>query len=148
MTRWITLGGLTLAALLTALVIALWPASNTDRARSDGEALGAAVTALNEADTQAEVDAALIDVRDAVADTGDHAGDAVADQVEAQADALERTVDGAYGTATSDDALESDLYERELETAVDDLNDNAADFREEGPEVQQAFWEGYDSATA
>jgi hypothetical protein len=147
MTRWITIGGLTLAALLTALAIALWPASNTDQARNDGEALGTAVVALDEADTQAEIDAALIDLRDAATDTREHAGDAVADQVEAQADALERAADGAYGTATSDDAFESDLYEWELETAVDDLNDNASDFREEGPEVQQAFWEGFESVT-
>jgi hypothetical protein len=147
MTRWITIGGLTLAALLTALAIAVWPASNTDKARSDGEALGAAVSALEAADTQAEVDAALIDVRGAAADTREHAGDSVADQVERQADALERAADSAYGVATAEDSFTSDVYEWELETAVDDLDDNAADFREEGPAVQQAFWEGYDSAT-
>jgi hypothetical protein len=145
MTRPITIGGLALAALLTALAIAAWPASNTDKARSDGEALGTAVVALQEADTRAEVDAALIDIRDAAATTREHAGDAVADQVERQADALDRAAEGAYGTATADDSLESDLYEWELETAVDDLGDNASDFREEGPEVRQAFWEGYES---
>ena len=146
MTRWYTIGGLTLAALLTALAIAVWPTSNTDRARNDGEALGAAVTALEEADTQAEVDAALVDIREAAADTREHAGNAVADQVDRQADALERAADGAYGMATAGDEFTSDVYQWELETAVDDLNDNAAGFREEGPDVQQAFWEGYDSA--
>jgi LuxR family maltose regulon positive regulatory protein len=39
-----------------------------------------------------------------------------------------------------------DLYQSELDTAVADLNDNAADFRTEGPEVQQAFWDGFQTA--
>jgi hypothetical protein len=148
MTRWYTIGGLTLAALLTALAIAVWPASNTDKARSDGEAFGTAVAALEDADTQAEVDAALADINAAAVDTREHAGDAVADQVDRQVDALERAADGAYGTVNADDSLESDIYEWEFETAVDDLNDNASDFREEGPEVQQAFWEGYESTVS
>ena len=146
MTRWITIGGLTLAALLTALAVALWPASNTEQARSDGEALGAAVTALDEADTAAEVDAALLDVRDAAADTRAHAGDAVADQVDDQADALSRAVDGFTGIHQSGDEFEADLYQYELDMALEDLDENAAGFRAEGPEVQQAFWEGYQTA--
>ena len=110
-------GGLSLAALLTALAIAVWPASNTDKARSDGEALGAAVASLNSATTQEEIDAALVDISDAAADTRDHAGD----------------------------EFSQDIYEWELEDAHTDLNGNAEDFRTEGPEVQQAFWEGYQS---
>jgi hypothetical protein len=144
---WIT-GGVLLAALVTAFAIAVWPASETEKARNDGEALGAAVTQLNEADTQEEVDAALIEIRDAAADTREHAGDAVADQVDEQVDALERAADGAYGAATADDEFSQDIYEWELEDAVNDLTGNAEDFRSTGPEVQQAFWEGYDSTVS
>jgi hypothetical protein len=139
-------GGLSFAALLTALAIAVWPASNTDKARSDGEALATAVADLNNATSQEEIDAALVDIRDAAADTRDHAGDAVADQVSDQADALDRAADGAYGAATADDEFSQEIYEWELDDAVSDLNGNAEDFRTEGPEVQQAFWEGYQSA--
>jgi hypothetical protein len=139
-------GGLSFAALLTALAIAVWPASNTDRARSDGEALATAVADLNNATSQEEIDAALVDIRDAAADTRDHAGDAVAEQVSDQADALDRAADGAYGAATADDEFSQEIYEWELDDAVSDLNGNAEDFRTEGPEVQQAFWEGYQSA--
>ena len=139
-------GGLTFAALLTALAIAVWPASNTDKARSDGEAMGTAVAvAADGATSQAEIDAALVDVRDAAADTRDHAGDAVGDQVDDQADALDRAADGAYGAATAGDEFSQEIYEWELEDALNDLNGNAEDFRTEGPEVQQAFWEGYRS---
>jgi hypothetical protein len=143
-TYWLT-GGLTFAALLTALAIAVWPTSNTDRARNDGEALGTAVASLNSATTQEEIDAALVDIRDAATDTRDHAGHAVADQVDEQADALDRAADGAYGMATAGDEFSQDIYEWELEDALTDLNSNAEDFRTEGPEVQQAFWEGYQS---
>jgi hypothetical protein len=141
---WLT-GGVTFAALLTVLAIAVWPASATEKARSDGEALGTAVVALNEADSSAEVDAALVDARDAAAHTRDHAGDAVADQVEAQTDALERTANGFYGTVTATDEFDAELYQWELDDAVSDLNTNAEDFRTTGPEVQQAFWDGYQS---
>jgi hypothetical protein len=79
----------------------------------------------------------------AIADTRDHAGDAVANQVDDQADALSRAADGFVGVHTSDDAFSVDLYQAELNTAVDDLGDNAEDFRTTGPEVQQAFWDGY-----
>jgi hypothetical protein len=61
-------------------------------------------------------------------------------------DALDRAVDGFVGSRTSDDEFSADLYEAELDGAVDDLYDNASGFRGEGPEVQQAFWEGYQSA--
>jgi hypothetical protein len=145
-TYWIT-GGVALAAVLAALAIAVWPASNTDKARSDGEALGAAVSSLSSASSQEEIDAALTDVRDAAADTRDHAGDALADQVDQQADALDRAAEGAYGTATADDEFSQDIYQWEFDDAVADLNDNAESFRAEGPEVQQAFWDGYQSAS-
>ena len=144
LTYWIT-GGITFAALVITLAIALSPASNTDKARSDGEALGTAVASLNTATSQEEVDAAVADLRDAAADTRDHAGDAVADQVDEQVDALDRAADGAYGAATADDEFSQEVYEWELDDALADLNGNAESFRTEGPEVQQAFWEGYQS---
>ena len=140
---WIT-GGIAVAALLAALAIALWPASEADKARDDGEKVGAAVSELYYADTSAEVDAALAELDTAVSDTRAHAGDAVADQVADQEDALSRAADGYVGSVTTDDEWEAELYEAELDTALDDLVDNASDFRGEGPEVQQAFWEGVD----
>jgi hypothetical protein len=139
-------GGLTFAALLTALAIAVWPASDTDKARSDGEAFGTAVASLNSAATQEEIDAALADIRDAAGETRDHAGNAVADQVDEQVENLDRAANGAYGMATAGDEFSQDIYEFELEDAVSDLSGSAEDFRAEGPEVQQAFWEGYRSA--
>ena len=105
------------------------------------------VASLSSATTQAEVDAALVDIRDAAADTRDHAGDAVADHVDDQVDALDRAAEGAYGAATAGDEFSQDIYEWELEDAVNDLTGNAEDFRTTGPEVQQAFWEGYESTT-
>ena len=141
---WI-LGGTLIAALLAAFTIAVWPASEADKARDDGERFGEAVAALYNADTAAEVDAALVDMRDAAADTREHAGDAVADQVSAQAGALDRAADGFVGERTADDAFEQDLYQAELDTAVDDLTGQADDFRDQGPEVQQAFWDGYET---
>jgi hypothetical protein len=142
--RWIAGGGAT-AAALAALAIAVWPASEADKARDDGERFGAAVAQLQAADTTAEVDAALVEVRDAASDTRDHGYDAVSSQVADQADARDRAADGYVGSITSDDAFEADLYEAELDGALDDLEDNADDFRTTGPEVQQAFWDGYET---
>jgi len=139
---WIA-GGAAAAAVLAVLAIALWPDSQTDKARADGKQLGEAVAALSTATTSAEVDAALSDIDVAVTETRDHAGDRVADQASDQADALDRAVDGFVGSRTSDDAFEADLYQAQLDGAVDDLYDNASGFRGEGPEVQQAFWDGY-----
>jgi hypothetical protein len=139
--RWIAGGTLT-AALLTTLTIAVWPASEADKARSDGEAFGASVAQLESATTTAEVDDALIAMQDAVSDTRAHAGDAVAEQADDQAYALDRAVDGFVGSHTSDDSFEVDLYQAELDTALDDLSSQAEDFRTTGPEVQQAFWDG------
>ena len=138
-------GGTVVAASLAAVTIALWPASETDKARSDGERFGESVAALYAADSASEVDAALVDMRGAVVDTREHAGDAVADQVDDQADALDRAVDGFVGERTTDSEFEQDLYEAELDVAVDDLTSQAEDFRTEGPEVQQAFWDGFDT---
>jgi hypothetical protein len=134
--------GVLLAAALTALTVALWPASEADKARDDGERMGEAVGQLYAADTTAEVDAALAEVHSAAVDARDHAGDSVANQVADQEDALSRAADGFVGTHTSDDSFEADLYQAELDTAVDDLTTQASDFRAEGPEVQQAYWEG------
>ncbi len=132
---------------LTAAIVA-WPASAADKAREDGEQVGQAVSALYDAQTYEEADAALTDIRVAVSDTREHAGDAVADQIDDQADALSRAVDGFVGTHTSDDEWDADLYHAELHVAVDDLTSQASDFRVEGPEVQQAFWEGVDEGLA
>jgi hypothetical protein len=139
------IGGGSALAVLAALAIALWPASETDKARADGEQLGEAVSALYAADSSSEVNAALSDVQRAAEDARVHAGDAVADQVDAQADALSRAADGFVGMYAADDDFESELYQYELDVAVDDLATNAEEFRTTGPEVQQAFWEGYES---
>lgn len=136
-------GGSTLAAVLAAATIALWPASETDKARADGERVGAAVAQLHSATTADEVDAALVELRAAAADTRQHAGDAVSNQVDDQVDALDRAADGFVGERTTDDSFDSDLYHAELDTAVDDLTSQADEFRTTGPEVQQAFWDGY-----
>ena len=142
--RWI--GGGTLAATaLTVLTIAVWPASEVDKARADGEQFGQAVAQLQDAQSTAEVDAALVEVTTAASDTADHAGDAVAEQVDDQADALDRAVEGLVGQYSTDDGFEQDLYQAELDVAVDDLTSQADDFRTQGPEVQQAFWDGYDT---
>jgi hypothetical protein len=141
-------GGASLAAILAATAIAVWPASETEKAYDDGQAFGAAVAQLQAADTTDEVDAALTEMNAAVTDTRDHAGDAVADQVADQEDALTRATDGVVGMYEADDDFEYELYEAELDTAVTDLADNAEDFRTTGPEVQQSFWEGYEDGHA
>jgi hypothetical protein len=129
--------------VLAAGTIALWPASETDKARDDGERVGAAVAQLQSATNGEQVDAALVELRDAAAATADRAGDAVAGQVNDQADALDRAVDGFVGERTTGDSFDADLYHAELDTAVSDLTSQAEDFRTTGPEVQQAFWDGY-----
>lgn len=132
------------AAALAAVAIAAWPASETDKARDDGEQLGEAVSQLYYAESSAEVDAALADIDEAAADTREHSGDAVADQAAAQEDALARAADGFAGSVTAGDEFEQDLYQAELEVALDDLTSQASDFRAQGPEVHQAYWEGFD----
>jgi hypothetical protein len=139
------LGGLALVVVLVSVAVAIWPASAAEEARDDGERIGSAVTDLYYADTTDEVDAALTDLRDASATAVDHAGDRVDSQVEDQADALSRAADGFVGTVAADDAFEQDLYQAELDTAIGDLDSQASDFRSEGTEVEQAFWEGVDA---
>lgn len=140
---WVS-GGLVTAAVLAAMTVALWPASEADKAREDGEQFGQAVLQLYNADSEAEVDAALVELDHAVSDTREHAGDAVATQAADQEDALNRAIDGFVGANTTDDGFEADLYQAELDVALDDLSSQASDFRAQGPEVHQAFWEGVD----
>jgi hypothetical protein len=138
--RWIG-GGALIVAAIVAIAIAVWPASDADKAREDGKQVGEAVSALYNATSADEVDAALADLDTAVADTREHAGDAVSSQVADQEDALSRAADGFAGVHTTD-GFDQDLYQAELDVAVDDLTSQASDFRSTGPEVQQAFWDG------
>ncbi len=133
---------LALCAVIAVAAVLLWADSAADKARDDGQAVGAAVQQLSTAESQADIDAALAGLDSAITDTRAHAGNAVADQMSAQADALAGAADGAYGAATTDDAWDQELYEAEFQWATDELVDNASDFRAEGPEVHQAFWQG------
>ena len=137
-------GGTLVAVILTVVAIAVWPASEADKARADGEQLGQAVTQLYEAQSSTEVEAALAELDVAVDETRAHAGDEVADQAADQADALARAADGFAGYHTTDSEWDAALYEAEFDIALDDLSSQASDFREQGPEVQQAFWDGVD----
>jgi hypothetical protein len=134
--------GALILAILAAITVLAWPASEAEKARDDGEAFGAAVSTLYEADTPEEIDDARADVRAAAEDTAAHADDALDEHVTDQADALDRTVDGFVGMHTADTEWDQDLYEAELDAAVDDLTSQADHFRSEAPEVEQAFWEG------
>src|SRR5688572_28051987 len=78
--RWIAAGGAGVA-IVTAVAIAVWPASAADKARDDGERLGEAVGQLYNAQNAAEVDAALAQMDAAVSETRVHAGEQVAEQV-------------------------------------------------------------------
>ena len=137
-----------IAAALAAVAIAAWPSSETEKAREDGEQLGEAVSRLYYAESSAEVDAALAEIDEAAADTSEHAGDEVADQFAAQEDALARAADGFAGSITAGDEFEQDLYQAELEVALDDLAGQASEFRAQGPEVREAFWEGYEDGVS
>jgi hypothetical protein len=144
MLRWVGGGGAT-ASLLAVIAIAAWPASEADKARDDGEQPGAAVAQLYNAQSTEEVDAALTEVQAAASDTRDHAGDQVAERVGDAQDALSRAADGFVGTHTSTDAFEVDLYQAELNEAVDDLEHQANDVADDAPEVRAAFWDGYET---
>jgi hypothetical protein len=133
-----------IAAALAAVAIAAWPASEAEKARDDGERLGEAVSQLYYAESEAEVEAALAEIDAAAADTREHAGDEVAEQVADQEDALARAADGFVGTVTAGDEFEQDLYQAELEVALDDLTSQASDFRAQGPEVNEAYWGGFE----
>ena len=141
--QWI--GGGTLAAVVaTSLTIAIWPASEADKARTDGEQVGQAVSTLYDAQSAEEVDAALADLDVAVTDTANHAGDRVNEQLSDTQDALARAADGFAGAHTTD-GWDADLYQAELDVAVDDLQSQAQNTREDAPEVEQAFLDGFDS---
>ena len=136
----------TLCALAVAiLTLAVWPASEADKARDDGEQLGAAVSALYDADSAEEVDTAVADLQDAAADTRSHAADRFDEQIDDTQDALSRAADGFAGTVTADSDWDQIRYEAELDAAVDDLDDQFTNTREDAPEVEQAFWDGFDS---
>ena len=144
---WVTwIAGATAAvAAIVVLVIAVWPASETDKARDDGERVGAAVAQVQSASTTEEVDDALAELQDAVHDTRAHGYDAVSSQASDQADALDRAANGYVGSISSDDDFEQAIYDDELDAALSDLENNASDFQTTGPEVQQAFWDGYET---
>ena len=135
--------GVALGAILVAITIAVWPASAADKARADGENLGQAVGALYHAQSSTEVDAALTDINTALNDTRTHAGDELASQVDEQADALNRAADGFVGSRTADNGWDQDLYQSELDYAVDDLANNADDFSNQHSEVRTAYYEGF-----
>jgi hypothetical protein len=140
--RWIA-GAIGLAAIITAVTIAVWPASAADKARADGEHLGQAVGALYNATSTDEVDAALSDISSALTDTRNHAGDELNSQLDDQADALNRAADGFVGSHTSDNSWDQDLYQSELDYAVDDLVNNADDFANQRSDVKVAYAEGF-----
>jgi hypothetical protein len=139
--RWVA-GGALACAVIAALVVALWPASAADTARDDGERLGQAVSELRTAETYDDVDNALTDVRGAVDQARDHASDELSAQITEQGDALSRALNGFAGATTATDEWDQELYEAELDTALDDLTSQADDFRGQGPEVTQAFYDG------
>jgi hypothetical protein len=142
--RWIA-GTIGLAAIITAVTIAVWPASAADKARADGENLGQAVGALYHATSTTEVDAAISDVNSALVDTRNHAGDELNSQLDDQADALNRAADGFVGTNPRSDSWDADLYQSELDYAVDDLVNNADDFANQRSDVKQAYYDGFQS---
>ena len=132
-------------AVVAAATVTFWPASEADKARDDGEQLGQAVNHLYYADSTEEVEEGLAEVEDAVADSRDHASDALVEQVEDQGDALSRAADGFVGSLTSDSDFDVELYEAELDYALDDLASQAEDFQTNAPEVEEAYWEGVES---
>ena len=136
-------GVLALAAVALA-ALALWPASEAEKARDDGEQLGQAVNQLYYAESTAEVEDALAEVDDAVAESRDHGSDALGEHVSDQEDALARAADGFVGSLTAESDFDSELYQVELDYAVEDLTSQAEEFRSEAPEVEQSYWEGFE----
>jgi hypothetical protein len=139
--RWLA-SGLLIASIIASLVIALWPASAADTAREDGARLGQAVGELYNAQNQDQVAAAESDISTALSDVRTHAGDTLASQASDTQDALSRAADGFLGTHTTTDSFEADVYQAELNTALDDLSSQADNLRTHGPETHQAFWDG------
>jgi hypothetical protein len=145
LSRWLA-GGTLVVAVLTALTIALWPQSDADKARSDGEKFGNAVAELRDAETTSDVHDGLGDLNNAVHDTREHLNDAVSGQASEQGDAIYHTVNGLMGAASTDEgSWDQDLYEEEFDQAVDDFSSNVDEFRTGAPEVTQAFWDGVQS---
>jgi hypothetical protein len=136
-------GVFALAAVALA-ALALWPASEAAKARDDGEQLGQAVNQLYYSESTAEVEDALVEVDEAVTDSLDHGSDALGAQVSDQEDALARAADGFVGALTTESDFDSELYQVELDYAVDDLTSQAEEFRTEAPEVEQSYWEGFE----
>ena len=139
------LAALLAVCVVAAATVALWPASEADKARDDGEQVGQAVSHLYYADSTEEVNDALDELNTAVSDSLDHGSDALGEQVTDQADALDRAANGFVGALTTDSEFDQELYEAELDYALDDLSSQADHFRTNAPEVEQAFWEGVDS---
>ena len=140
-----TVAGAALVALvLGALTLMVWPASEADKAREDGEQLGEAVTQVYEADSESEMDAALAEVDEAVTDSLEHGGEAVAEQAARQDEALDLAVEGYVGAVESTDSFEQDVYETELDYALTELEYNADEFRSSSDDVVAAYWEGFD----
>jgi hypothetical protein len=142
--RWIA-GAIGLATIITVVAIAVWPASAADKAREDGKHMGQAVGELYNAQSQADVEAAFADMRSSLDDSRQHAGDELNKQVDQQVDALNRAADGFVGAHTSDSSWDQDLYQSELDYAVDDLANNADDFSNQHSEVVNAYWDGFQS---
>jgi hypothetical protein len=136
--------GILALAVVALATVALWPASEAEKARDDGEQLGQAVNQLYYAESTAEVEDALGEVDEAVADSADHGSDALGEHVSDQEDALVRAADGFVGTLTAESDFDSELYQVELDYAVEDLTSQAEEFRSEAPEVEQAYWEGFE----
>jgi hypothetical protein len=145
--RWIA-GGFLAAVAVTAVTIALWPASAEETARADGKQVGQAASDLYYAQSTDEVDAAMSDLDDAVTQSRDHASSELGDQLNKQVDALDRAADGFVGSRTTDDSFEADLYQSELDYALDDLATGADNFQTNGPQVVQAFWDGVSEGLA
>ena len=139
------LAALLAVCVVAAATVALWPASEADKARDDGEQVGQAVNHLYYADSTDEVNDALAELEDAVTDSREHGGDALYEQVSDQADDLSLAADGFVGAVTADNEFDAELYEAELDYALDQLSSQASDFQTNAPEVEQAFWEGVDS---
>jgi hypothetical protein len=139
--KWLGLGTL-VAIALAAIAIVAWPASAADTAYDDGVRVGNAVNDLRNAETYEDVDQGLTDLRHAVRDAQDHAGDELDEQITKQQDAFFDAMNGAVGANTTDSGWDQDIYESQFDDATDALVSNADDFRTNGPDVVQSFWNG------
>ena len=142
--QWVGVG--TLAAVFaTSLTIAVWPASEADKARDRRRAdRPGRQRALRRPERRARSTRRWPTSRSPSPTPRNHAGDRVDEQLSDTEDALSRAADGFAGAHTTD-GWDADLYQAELDVAIDDLADQAQDIREDAPEVEQAFWDGFDS---